>query len=83
MRRLQRQERGGKLDTSSSGVEQRGGAGQSIPAVGVGVDGDERMNQNRLTTAFNRLNIWDGDDDGSDVSRVLHHPPLEIRISVF
>jgi hypothetical protein len=62
---------------------ERGGAGLPVVAVGAGVDGNGRMNQNRLTTAFNRLHIYNRDDDGSDVSRGLHHPPLEIRIIVF
>jgi hypothetical protein len=57
--------------------------GLSVVATGVGVNEDGRMKQNRLTTAFNRLHIYNGDDDGSDVSRDLHHPPLEILINVF
>jgi len=60
---------------------ERSGTGLSILGVGVGKElgmgGDGGMNQNRLTTAFNRLNIYNRDDDGSDVSRGLHHPPLK------
>jgi hypothetical protein len=50
--------------------------------LGVDVDGMLNQNQNRLTTVFIRLHIYNRDDDACDVSRVAHHPPLEIR-SVF
>jgi hypothetical protein len=62
---------------------ERSGIGLSVDAAGLGVDEDGRINHNPLTSAFNRLHIRNRDDDGSDVSRGLHHPSLEIRKIVF